>query len=600
MSSHRLSRSQVPIEQTWDLTPLYPTSADWEADIPKVEAEAQAITRYKGQLHNGLLACLKERDAMSERLLKLSRYASNNLAVDGLSPDCQAMAAKSRSLNAKVDAAISFIPSEIQSMDDATWATLLATEPGLAEYQTHLESLRRTRAHMLSPETEATLAALGQALDAPHTIYSSITSADLKFPPVEGTDGEPIAMSIARYGRLAGSTDRALRCRAYESLNAGLDRHKAGLATALSSYINKAVTLAKLRGYGSALEAALDAHQVPVGVYHNVLDTILTEAAPHVQRYMRLRQRVLGLPDMRRYDMTAPLDPTFDASMAWEEGTRLVREGLAVLGPEYQAMLDRAFTERWVDRADNEGKQHGAFNSGIYGWHPVVMMTWQNKARDVFTLAHELGHSGHRFLSSQNQNFTNSGLTNLGRFFLEAPSTANEVLLGGYLLERTQEVRRRRYLIEAFLGTFMHNMVTHLLEAELERRLFALAEAGKPVTLKVIMTQQGEAMRAFFGDSVVIDEGAELTWTMVPHFYMGFYPLVYAAGLSAGCAVGEAIRTEGQPAVDRWIATLKAGSTLNPLDLYKLAGVDMSKPDPIRSAVALFGRLVAELEQCYA
>ncbi len=598
--SSRLTRNQVPVEQTWDLTPLYPTTAHWEADLARVEAEARAMTRYKGKLRTELLACLKERDALSERLLKVARYASNNLAVDGLSPDCQAMAAKARSLNAKVDAAISFIPSEIQTMDDATWDALLTAEPGLVEYQTHLATLRRTRAHMLSPETEAALAALGQALDAPHTIYSSITSADMKFPPVEGTDGEPISMSIARYSRLAGSTDRAVRARAYESLNAGLDRHKAGLATALSSYINKAITMAKLRGYSSALEAALDSQQVPVTVYNNVLDTILTEAAPHVQRYMRLRQRVLGLSEMRRYDMTAPLDPTFDASMTWEEATRLVKEGLAVLGPEYQAMLDRAFSERWVDRADNEGKQHGAFNSGFYGWHPVVMMTFQEKARDVFTLAHELGHSGHRFLSAQNQNFTNSGLTNIGRFFLEAPSTANEALLGGYLLERTQEIRRRRYLIEAFLGTFMHNMVTHLLEAELERRLFALAEAGKPVTLKVVMTQQGEAMRAFFGDSVVIDEGAELTWTMVPHFYMGFYPLVYAAGLSAGCAVGEAIRQEGQPAVDRWIATLKAGSTMHPLELYKLAGLDMSTPDPIRSAVALFGRLVAELEECYA
>lgn len=339
---------------------------------------------------------------------------------------------------------------------------------------------------------------------------------------------------------------------------------------------------------------------MPVSVYNNVLDTILTEAAPHVQRYMRLRQRVLGLDQVMRYDMTAPLDPTYDATMGWDDGTRLVKDGLAVLGPEYGAMLDRAFSERWVDRADNEGKAHGAFNSGIYGWHPVIMMTWQDKARDAFTLAHELGHCGHRFLSSQNQNLTNSGLTNIGRFFLEAPSTANEALLGDYLLAQDLDVRRRRYIIEAFLGTFMHNMVTHLLEAALERELFALAEAGKPITLKVVMQHQGDVMTRFFGDSVTIDEGARLTWTTVPHFYMGFYPLVYAAGLAAGCAMAEAIRREGDPAVQRWLTTLKAGSTMHPLDLYKQAGIDMASSEPVRQAVTLFGRLVADLEACYS
>lgn len=595
----RLLRSEVPIEQTWDLTPLYAAPADWEADLARVESEAQAIARFKGKLSGGLLACLKERDALNERLMKVARYASNCLSVDGLNPEVQAMAAKARALSAKVDAAISFIPSEIQTMDDAAYAALLSAEPGLAEYGHHLAGVRRGRAHMLAPETEAVLAALGQALDAPHTIYNAIASADLKFPAVEGADGQLIAMSIARYSRLAGSTDREVRRKAYESLAAGLDRHKAGLATALANHINKSVTLAKLRGYPSALEAALDSQQVPSLVYHNVLDIILAEAAPHVRRYMNLRKQVLGLSEMRRYDMTAPLDPGFDATMSWEQGTKLVEEGLAVLGPEYSAMLRRAFSERWVDRADNEGKSHGAFNSGIYGWHPVVMMTWQDKARDLFTLAHELGHSGHRFLSAQNQNFVNSGLTNIGRFFLEAPSTANEVILGGYLLERTTDIRQRRYLIEAFLGTFMHNMVTHLLEAELERRLFNLAEAGTPVTLKVIMSQQGEVMRQFFGDAVVIGEADELTWTMVPHFYMGFYPLVYAAGLAAGCAVGEAIRREGQPAVDRWLTVLKAGSTMHPLELYKVAGIDMASPEPIREGVALFGRLVAELEACY-
>jgi oligoendopeptidase F len=584
------------------MTPLFPTVAHWEAEAAAVSEGIAEFRQYRGRLGSTggvLLACLEAQDALGERMLKVARYASNTQSADGLAPESQAMAARAGALGAKVSSALAFIPAEVRALEDEAFAALFAGTPGLNAYRHHLESLRATRAHSFAPETESVLAALSEAFDAPHTIYKAIAGVDMRFPAVTDTDGEPVAMSVARYARLAQSPDREVRRRAYDSLAQGLGGHKAALATSLANHINKAVTLARLRGYNSALEGALAASQVPVSVYDNVLDTILTEAAPHVQRYMRLRQRVLGLDHVMRYDMTAPLDPTYDATLGWDEGTGLIKEGLAVLGPEYGAMLDRAFAERWVDRADNEGKAHGAFNSGIYGWHPVIMMTWQDKARDTFTLAHELGHCGHRFLSSQNQNLTNSGLTNIGRFFLEAPSTANEALLGSYLLAQDLDVRRRRYTIEAFLGTFMHNMVTHLLEAALERALFALAEGGTPITLKVVMQTQGDVMAGFFGDSVTIDEGARLTWTTVPHFYMGFYPLVYAAGLAAGCAMAEAIRREGEPAVERWLTTLKAGSTMHPLDLYRQAGIDMASPEPVREAVALFGRLVADLEACY-
>ncbi len=599
----RPQRSEVPIEQTWDLTPLFATVADWEAAAAAVEAEADSFAAtYKGRLGESasvLLACLRERDALAERQMKVARYASNRYAVESTSPECQALQARAGAVGAKYASALSFLVSEVQGIADERMAAFLAAEPGLAEYRFHIESLRAERAHMLSAETEAVLAELTPALGAPYTMYRAITGADMKFPAVQDADGDMVTMSIARYAKLAQSRDREVRRRAYESLTAGLGAHKTALATALANHINKEVTTARLRGFGSALEMHLFPTGVSVQVYNNVLDTILKQAAPHVRRYMQLRKRVHGLDQVHRYDMNLSLDPDFNAAMTYEEGIQVIKDGLAVLGPEYGAVLDQAFSERWIDRADNEGKEHGAFNSGIYGWHPVIMMTWSDNIRNTFTLAHELGHCCHRYLSSVNQNFINSGLANLGRFFLEAPSTANEALLGGYLLERTTDVRRRRYIIESFLGTFMHNMVTHLLEADLERRLFALAEARKPITLKTIMQLQGQVFEEFFGDTVVVDEGARLTWTMVPHFYMGFYPLVYAAGLSAGCAVAEAIRKEGEPAVQRWLAAIKAGSTMHPLDLYKLAGIDMSTPEPVEQAVGLFGRLIADLEESY-
>jgi len=598
----RPARSEVPLEQTWDLTPLYPTIASWEADIAIVEAETAQVGTYRGGLSTSaqtLLACLLARDAVGERLLRVTRYASNRLAVEGSSPEAQALNVRAAGLNTRVNSALSFIASEIPAIPDDRFAAFLTAEPALADYRHHLQVLRSARAHMLTPETEKALATLGQALDAPRTIQLAITSADMRFPPIQDTDGETVAMSVARYGRLAASADREVRRRAHESLAAGYDRHKTALATALASHVNQSISMARLRGYGSALEAALHSSQVPVQVYETVLDTLFREVTPHVRRYARLRQRVLGLDRVMRYDMTAPLDHAYDATLSYADGIGLIKAGLTPLGSEYAAILDRAFAERWIDRADNEGKSHGAFNSGIYGWHPVIMMTWQDKARDTFTLAHELGHCCHRVLSMQNQNFTNSGLTNIGRFFLEAPSTANEALLGQYLLANTTDIRQRRYLIEAFLGTFMHNMVTHLLEAAFERRVFAAAEAGKPLTLSVLTGLQGEVMEALYGDAVGLTEGDLLTWESVPHFYVGFYPLVYAVGLSAGCAVAEAIAQEGEPAVGRWLQTLKAGSTLHPLELYRLAGVDMAKPEPIERGVAVFGRLVSELENCY-
>jgi oligoendopeptidase F len=307
--------------------------------------------------------------------------------------------------------------------------------------------------------------------------------------------------------------------------------------------------------------------------------------------------------------LRAPLDPDFERPTTFEEAGRMLSAGLAVLGPEYGQMVEQAIAERWVDRADNLGKRSGAFCASVYGVHPYVFMVWGGGLRSAFTLAHELGHAGHGYLSGRDQIVSNAHNSGIGRFtgagnslfFVEAPSTTNELLLGRHLLDTTDDPRLRRHLIEGFLGTFTHNMVTHLLEAHFEQRLYDLAEADQPITTQAVMAAQEEVFARFYGEAVEMDLGARLYWMQQPHFYVSgsLYPYTYSAGLACGVNVAEAIGQEGAPAVERWLATLRLGSTLSPVELAAHAGVDMTSPEPLQKAVAFFGRLVDDLERSY-
>ena len=339
-------------------------------------------------------------------------------------------------------------------------------------------------------------------------------------------------------------------------------------------------------------------------MYRNVLHGVHDTLAPHMRRLLALRRRVLGVDQLYRYDLEAPLDAGYDPPVTFEEAARLIGEGLGVLGPRYQAMLTTAFRDRWIDRADNAGKGSGAFCSPVFGVHPYIFTTWQDTMRSAFILAHEFGHGGHMYLSAQAQPI--SGAITMDNFaaillFGEAPSTTNELLLGRHLLDTTDDPRLRRWIISQLIATFTHNMVTHLLEAHFEDRLYALAEAGQPLTLATIQEVQGAVFERFFADTVVVDDAARLYWAQQPHFYLGgLYPYTYSAGLTAAYGVAEAIRAEGQPAVDRWLGTLEAGATLPGVALLQRAGVDLAEQSPIGRAVAYFGTLVDELERSFA
>jgi oligoendopeptidase F len=308
-----------------------------------------------------------------------------------------------------------------------------------------------------------------------------------------------------------------------------------------------------------------------------------------MRRYAQLRKRILGLDKLLYCDIEAPLDPDFSPETTYQAASEIILNGLSVLGPEYRAIIAQGLGNRWIDRADNVGKSTGAFCNSVYGVHPYVLITWTGNMRNALTLSHELGHGGHGVLAQRNQRLSN---TRTSMFFVEAPSTINEILVGQDILARSTDARMRRWVMMQFLMTYYHNFVRHLIEGELQRRIYIMAEKGRPVTETVLSKAQGEILEEFWGGVVEIDDGARLTWMRQPHYYRGLYPYTYSAGLTIGTSVAQAIQEEGQPAVERWLGVLKAGGTKKPIELAAMAGVDMAGPEPIRKAVAYVGSLV--------
>ncbi|GGH88510.1 oligoendopeptidase F [Pullulanibacillus pueri] len=596
----RLQRNEVPEKSTWDLTALFENYEAWEIEVAAVRKDLHHVTQFKGKLGEGartLLACLKAQEAFLQRVIRVSTYASLRQAADGSDPVNQADGARIADLLSHVNASLAFIKSEVLALPTETIKAYIEQEEGLKLFEKHLTELIETKPHILAPETEEALASLGAVFDAPYMIYERGKSSDMQFDSIVDEKGEELPMSFALYEDFyEESPNTELRRKAFASFVRTLKQYKNTFGATFATEVNKQVTEARLRRYQSATEMMLEPQQVTLEMYENQLNIIQEELAPHMRRYAQLKQRVLGLDDMFFCDLKAPLDPEFNPETTYEEASEVILEALQVMGPEYSGMVKTALTERWVDLADNVGKSTGAFCSSPYGVHPYILITWSDSMRSAFTLAHELGHAGHFFLAGKHQTLTN---TRPSMYFIEAPSTMNEMLLGRHLLSKTTDKRMRRWVVLQLLGTYYHNFVTHLLEGELQRRIFTLAEAGTPITATTLTTQKTDILQSFWGDTVTIDEGAGLTWMRQPHYYMGLYPYTYSAGLTVSTAASQMILEEGAPAVERWLDVLKSGGTLKPLDLIQKAGLDMSKPEAIRKAVAYVGTLIDELEASY-
>lgn len=598
--STRLMRAEVPVEQTWQLDDLFPTREAWEAEGKALQGEIGRITAFKGCLHEGaatLLACLTVYEQVLERGYRWYAYAALRSAEDGSDPENQAAMSQAYAMFAEFTAATTFIKSEVLALPDGTVQGWMAANGDLAAYRPYLEQMLIEKPHLLHPETEEALAALGEVTSAPEMIYDRAKSSDMQFKPIMGPDGKEIPVSLALYeDELEISEHVEIRRKAYASFIEGLSAYKNTLAATFATEVKKNVVLARLRRYESARHMLLAPHRIDHAVYHNLLDVIQEDLAPHMRRYARLRKRVLGLDKLLYCDIEAPLDPSFKPEISFEGAVQLVLDSLRVLGPEYSELMQRAVRERWVDWCDNVGKQSGAFCYSPFGAHSYILMTWTGQMRGAFTLAHELGHAGHFELANRYQKLLN---VEPALFFVEAPSTMNELLLAEHILSQTSDVRMRRWVIMQLLMTYHHNFVRHLLEGELQRRIYDLAEKGTPITAVTLSETKGAILERFWGGEVEIDEGARLTWMRQPHYYMGLYPYTYSAGLTASTAVARLIKEEGQPAVDRWLEVLKAGGTLTPMELMARAGVDMTRPDPIRKAVAYVGSLIDELERSF-
>ena len=599
-TNQRWKRSEVPVEQTWDLTDLFPTTEDWEKELTSIQTDVGKVTQYKGQLGSGataLLNCLHTADNFEKRLIRVATYASLRANADGSDPDNQKDSAKVSSALANIGAKLTFIESELLTFASETIDQFIHEQHGLKTYQKMLHDIMEKKPYTLAAELEETLASLSEVHQAPYMIYQRSKSSDMEFHSIEDSDGNELPMSFALYeDRYEFSPDTDLRRKAYDSFVHTLNQYKNTYAATYATEVTKQVTMSRLRSYESVTDMLLQPQQVTQEMYHNQLDVIQEQLAPHMRRYAKLLQQQLGLDEMRFCDLQAPLDPDFNPATTYEEATSTILEALQVMGPEYSEIMKKGINERWVDRADNIGKATGAFCSSPYGVHPYILVTWTDTMRGAFILAHELGHAGHFYLAGKNQELVN---TRPSTYFIEAPSTINELLLANHLMEKTDDKQMKRWVITQLLGTYYHNFVTHLLEGEFQRRVYTLAEAGTPLTADVLSTQKRETLESFWGDTVTIDDGASLTWMRQPHYYMGLYPYTYSAGLTVSTAMAQRIQKEGKPAVEAWLNVLKAGGTKKPLDLIKQAGVDMSNPDAIKDAVAYVGSLIDELEKSY-
>lgn len=605
-------RATVAVEETWRLEDLFATTEDWQTELKAIGDGFDGLGEYLGHLHEGagiLLACLDQEEQLQERITRAYLYASNAIATDTTSPVHQQNIGMAGMLVARAASGWAKLHAELLSLPEELLERYFAEEPALAPHRAFLLDVTAERAHALAPEAEAALAAFQNLSDLPDRIFQQGTSADMRFAPAEDSQGKSHPVTL--FGHLMDtelSPDTTLRRNSWASMGAGLSGYANLMAENLGARIRANVVNARLRGYDSVFEMHLSGGDaafrlmsgkdvIAPAIFHNVLDVIQAELAPHMRRLARLRRRVLGLDEFRLCDVQAALPAGPAPVITWEQGARWIQDATAVLGPEYQDLMHQAFHDRWIDRADNHGRAGMAYCAPVPGAHPYIFSTWSSSLRSLFILAHELGHAGHGALALRYNRLNNS---RLGSFFSEAPSTMNELLLARHLRRESNDPNLHRRVILSLLATYHHNFVTHLLEAELLRRLYRRSEADQPITAKFLGDETVDLLGRFWGDTVTLDEHARFNWMRQPHYYGGLYPYTYAVGLTGATVVAASIDREGEVAAKRWVEVLKSGSTLGSVEQFRTAGVDMTSPEPLRQAVAYVGSLVDELERLYA
>ena len=588
-------RKDVPVEQTWDLKVLLENEADFEPVLAQLVENALYFERnYQGTITDAhkVIEVLTAFEVLEKSIVPIGTYASLTIQADHTDDVAQMRAAKFSTAVGKITSSLSFVRSELLSLDEEILKEASLLSP---VYKLYLEDLLKRKPHQLQPEVEKVLAALNPTFEAPYETYNTAKLVDMHFGEFE-VNGEKHPLSFVLYENgWEFEADTNVRRSAFKAFSNKLREYQHTTAKIYNTHIQQEKTMADLRGFDSVIDYLLFDQDVDRSLYNRQIDLITKELAPHMRRYAKLIQKANGIDNMTFADLKIALDPDYDPRLTMAEAKNYVENALAVLGQDYTNMIEKAFNERWIDFAPNKGKSTGAFCSSPYGSHPYILMSWNERMNEVFTLIHELGHAGHFANTHAHQSYFNSRPS---LYFIEAPSTMNEMLLANYLLTHNEDLRFKRWVISNIVSkTYYHNFVTHLLEAAYQRKVYELIDAGEAVNATILNQLKRTVLEDFWGDTVNIIEGAELTWMRQPHYYMGLYPYTYSAGLTISTQVSQRILKEGDKAVDEWLAVLQAGGTKSPVELAQMAGVDVTTDQPLRETIAYIGHLIDELER---
>ena len=590
------ARSEIAEADKWALEDLFLTDADWEAAVKQLEEQLAQLKGYAGKVSasaDALYAYLTLADETENLFEKVLVYSNEKMHEDMGNSTYQGYAAQAQAAATRLSAAEAFFEPELLAMEESRLQGFFKEDPKLEKYRLLIDRIWRRKEHTLSAAGEEILAKTYEMATAPDDIFSMFNDADAKFGTIRDENGKEVELTHGRFGGFMESSDRRVRKEAFEALYQTYDQFKNTLAATYSANVKKAKFYADVRKYPSALVAALAPGNIPTEVYDNLIETVHC-FLPAMYRYVALRKRALGVEELHMYDVYVPLVADQTKKIPFAEAKEIVKRGLAPMGEEYVSHLEEGFDHRWIDVYENRGKRSGAYSWGAYGTHPYVLLNYQGKLDDVFTLAHEMGHALHSWYSNANQPYVYSGYL---IFVAEVASTCNESLLMQYLLKERKDKKEKAYLLNHFIDQFKGTLFRQTMFAEFEKITHEMYAKGESLTAERLCAVYMDLNRKYFGEEMVSDPQIALEWARIPHFYTEFYVYQYATGFSCAIALSKRILEMGEAGVADYMKFLKGGCSKDPIELLKMAGVDISTPKPVEDALQLFEELVSELEE---
>jgi len=595
MAKELMARSEAKEEYTWDLTPMYANEKEWEKEVEEVKELSKVVSSYEGKVTKSakdLLSVLDHLSVLSQKLDKAYQYTARLFDEDQGNSKHQSMNQKMMSLWVDVSGKTAFIDPEILATDDETISSYMKEEEGLKLYDKYIKEIRRLKDHTLSAEVEKVAAMTGEMAQAPSEIYEAFTNVDITYPSIKDENGEEVRITDGRFVHLLESSDRRVRKDTFEAYYSTYKKYLNTMAATYASEVKARIFNSKLRGYSSNLEAAVDKNNVSPTVYKNLVDSVNRNISK-LHRYVSLRKKCLGVSELHMYDIYTPMIKDAAKEVPYEEAQETIKKALAVLGDDYVALLDEAFKNRWCDVYENKGKRGGAYSSCSYGTHPYMLLNYNNSLDAMFTTAHEMGHSMHSWFSNQAQPFIYSDYK---IFVAEVASTCNEILLLEYLLKNCTDKKEKAYLLNHYLDSFKGTVFRQTQFAEFEMLTNEMQEKGESLNAENLCALYKEINEKYYGKDMISDEEISYEWARIPHFYYNFYVYQYATSFCAAVAIAERILKEGEPAVKEYKKFLSSGCTDAPVELLKIAGVDLTTGAPIDAALSKMGEIIDELE----